>query len=237
MRHVRLVLLSALPGLIAFTAGCARKKHVVRVPVQNVPPVSSPASVPPANAEPGEVIETGLASWYGHPYHGRQAADGEIYDMEKMTAAHRTLSFNTWLRVENVTNGKTVDVRITDRGPFVGGRVIDLSHAAARQIEMVGPGTAQVRLRLLAAPAVPEPALFGVQVGAFQVKENAERMRMHMERRYGSARITERPGDIAFFRVLVGREPTTQSAVDLGRRIRSENPVPEAFVVRIDQSF
>src|SRR5262245_56577220 len=82
----------------------------------------------PAAALVGSV-ETGVASWYGHPYHGRRAANGEIYDMEKMTAAHRTLPFGTWVRVRNLENNKTVDVRITDRGPFVGGRIIDLSHA------------------------------------------------------------------------------------------------------------
>ncbi len=225
--------MSLLVGTIAFTAACAKKKHLARVPVSSAPSPSHPV-LPPENAQPGDVIETGLASWYGHPYDGRQASDGEIYDMEKMTAAHRTLSFNTWLRVENVANGKTVDVRITDRGPFIGGRILDLSHAAARQIEMIGPGTAQVRLRLLAAPQVPESALFGVQVGAFQLKENAERARANMERTYGAARIVERPGDAALYRVLVGNEQTPQAAVQLGRRIRAENPVPEAFVVRID---
>src|SRR6516164_2377073 len=79
--------------------------------------------------------ETGIASWYGHPYHGRQAADGEIYDMETMVAAHRTLPFNTWVRVLNLRNNKTVEVRIIDRGPFIEGRIIDLSHAAANAID------------------------------------------------------------------------------------------------------
>jgi len=103
-----------------------------------------------------------LASWYGHPYHGRQAANGEIYDMEKLTAAHRTLPFDTLVRVENLTNRKTVEVRITDRGPFVGERIIDLSHAAARAIELVGPGTARVRLEVLRNPAVSQPATFAI---------------------------------------------------------------------------
>src|SRR5688500_11761824 len=88
--------------------------------------------------------EQGIASWYGNPYHGRRAANGEIYDMEKLTAAHRTMPFNTWVRVTNLSNGRTVDVRIQDRGPFVNGRIIDLSRAAARQIEMIGPGISQV---------------------------------------------------------------------------------------------
>src|SRR2546423_4389679 len=90
--------------------------------------------------------EKGDASWYGHPYHGRRAANGEIYDMEKMTAAHRTLPFNTWVRVKNLSNEKTVDVRINGRGPFVGGRIIDLSHAAAQAIDLIGPGTARVNV-------------------------------------------------------------------------------------------
>src|SRR6267143_1798819 len=88
---------------------------------------------PPVAARLGS-IETGTASWYGHPYHGRRAANGEIYDMEKLTAAHRTLPFGTWLEVKNLSNDKTVKVRIIDRGPFVGGRILDLSHAAAVSI-------------------------------------------------------------------------------------------------------
>jgi rare lipoprotein A (peptidoglycan hydrolase) len=108
-------------------------------------------------------IEEGLASWYGPPYHGRQAADGEIYDMENMTAAHRTLPFQTWVRVTNRQNGLTVEVRITDRGPFVEGRIIDLSKAAARRIQLLGPGVSPVRLEVINPPSqvlasAPPPA-------------------------------------------------------------------------------
>jgi rare lipoprotein A len=103
--------------------------------------------------------ETGTASWYGDPYNGRRAASGEIYDMRQLTAAHRTLPFGTWVRVDDLDNGKQVDVRINDRGPFVDGRIIDLSLEAARQIKMVGPGTARVRLKVIAAPnPTPQPA-------------------------------------------------------------------------------
>src|SRR3982074_107755 len=132
--------------------------------------------------------ETGIASWYGHPYHGRRAANGEIYDMEKMTAAHRTLPFGTWVRVKNLENNQTVDVRIIDRGPFVRGRFLDLSHAAAASIAMIGPGIAKVKITVIAkpaavqiatAPAPPPPPpvaadLFAVQVGAFADRNNAE---------------------------------------------------------------
>lgn len=114
------------------------------------------AKIPVAPARIG-ATETGIASWYGIPYHGRQAASGEIYDMEKLTAAHRMLPFQTWVEVTNLTNGKRVDVRINDRGPFARGRIIDLSQAAARDIEMLGPGTARVRLRVVAPPSVETP--------------------------------------------------------------------------------
>src|SRR5271166_2248478 len=109
---------------MAIAQSCARKKRVASV------------GVPLPRGAPAQIVspETGLASWYGHPYHGRPAANGEIYDMEGFTAAHRTLPFGTWVRVVNLSNDKTVDVRITDRGPFVENRIIDLSHAAARAI-------------------------------------------------------------------------------------------------------
>ncbi len=113
---------------------------------------SSPAPV--ATPVPAKIgaTETGIASWYGAPYHGRRAASGEIYDMEQLTAAHRTLPFQTWVEVTDLDNGKRVNVRIIDRGPFVSGRIIDLSLAAARQIEMVGPGIARVKLKVIKPP-------------------------------------------------------------------------------------
>lgn len=115
------------------------------------------AVVPPPAARIG-MTETGIASWYGIPYHGRQTASGEIYDMHQLTAAHRNLPFQTWVQVENLTNGKRVEVRITDRGPFVRNRIIDLSQTAADKIDMLRPGTARVRLTVIARPnpSVPE---------------------------------------------------------------------------------
>jgi rare lipoprotein A len=183
--------------------------------------------------EPAGYVETGVASWYGYPFHGRTAADGEIYKMEKLTAAHRTLPFNTWVRVVNLTNSKAVEVRIIDRGPFIDGRIIDLSHAAARAIEMVGPGTAPVRLEILSSPP-PGPEIFAVQVGAFRDRGNAERSRGLMHARYGSARIVQRNGDPDLWRVLVGWEATEEGARTLSARIRQETGEKLAFVVRAD---
>jgi len=181
-------------------------------------------------------IETGVASWYGHPYHGRPAADGEIYDMEKLVAAHRTLPFNTWVRVTNLNNSKSVDVRIIDRGPFVGGRIIDLSHAAARSVDMIGAGIAQVRIEVIAAPQNPEPAIFGVQVGAFANRANADRMVNNMQARYGSAKLIGRQGNGTTWRVIVGRESSMENAETLAVRIRSAESLPQAFVVRVDSN-
>jgi rare lipoprotein A len=214
-------------------SGCAGKKRVQK----------------PTAARLGST-ETGLASWYGNPYHGRRAANGEIYDMEKMTAAHRTLPFGTWVRVKNLENNQTVDVRITDRGPFVGGRILDLSHAAAVSIAMIGPGTAKVKITVIAKPAVVETAvvpalpvpapvaaeLFAVQVGAFADRNNAERVRSSMEGRYGSAKIVMRDGQPVRWRVLVGREATPEDAEALAVRIRGDGEAQAgaAFVVRLD---
>ena len=178
--------------------------------------------------------ETGLASWYGHPYHGRPAANGEIYDMEKLTAAHRTLPFGAWVRVTNLTNTKSVEVRITDRGPFVDGRIIDLSHAAAQAIDLIGPGVALVRLDILSFPASRTSTnWFAVQAGAFADKDRAARLRSLLEREYGPARLVLRPGNPSLWRVLVGREPSEEAAGILARRMRTE--VGPAFVVRLDQ--
>ena len=175
-----------------------------------------------------------MASWYGHPYHGRPAADGEIYDMETLVAAHRTLPFQTWVRVRNIANDKTVDVRIIDRGPFVGNRIIDLSHAAAQRIELIGPGVAEVELTILSGPAETTPALFAVQVGAFREKANADRMQQNMLAAYGAAKSILRQGDPPLWRILAGAAPSEDEAQKLAQRIRAEQNVPQAFVVRID---
>src|SRR5579863_8937831 len=171
-------------GVVA--EGCAKKKARI-IPPPQAPSQASPAK-PPAAAPVAGTVERGMASWYGHPYHGRRAADGEIYDMETMVAAHRTLAFQTMVRVRNLSNDKTVDVRIIDRGPFVDGRIIDLSHAAAKEIDLIGPGVARVEITLIGAPAVPEPAAFAVQIGAFRDKTNADRQQQNMIAAYGAAK-------------------------------------------------
>jgi rare lipoprotein A len=209
----------AFPLACVVLSNCAKKHHITATPAAPAPVRSS---------------ETGLASWYGHPYHGRAAANGEIYDMEKLTAAHRTLPFGTFVRVTNLANGKSVDLRIIDRGPFVAGRIIDLSHAAAEAIEMIGPGVAQVRVDILSLQAVaPAENWYAVQAGAFQDKDRAQRLRDSLEREYGSARLVLRRGYPVLWRVLVGKEHTEDAANALAERVRAE--VGSGFVVRLDQ--
>jgi len=207
-------------------AGCSKKKTAVAVPALRT---RSATAAPPVGT-----AERGFASWYGHPYHGRPAADGEIYAMEKMVAAHRTLPFQTVVRVRNLGNDKTVDVRIIDRGPFVQGRVIDLSHAAAKEIDLIGPGVAEVEITIMATPAVPELALFAVQIGAFREKKNADRAEQNMTAAYGAAKAVLRIGDPPVWRILAGRETTQEAAEALAQRIRAEQHEPQAFVVRLD---
>lgn len=179
-------------------------------------------------------MEEGYASWYGEPYHGRRAAGGEIYNMYEFTAAHRTLPFDTNLRVTNLENGKATEVRINDRGPFVENRIIDLSLAAARAIDMVGPGVARVRLEVISEPPeAPNQVRYGVQVGAFQERENAGRLKLSLETRYRPVIIVlyDSPRGL-FYRVRVGSLPTESEARVLAGRLAAEGFTP--FVVRLD---
>ena len=232
VRISRTVLIFA--ALVCFLSACGPKKKIK---------TAKPAPIGSS--------ERGIASWYGDPYHGRHAANGEIYDMEKLTAAHRTLPFGTWVRVKNLSNDRTVDVRIQDRGPFVHRRIIDLSRAAAREIELLGPGTAKVRLTVIPPPAVresvaappveiapPPPAaakadLFAVQIGAFQDRTKAESLAASMKELYGAARIVVREGKARIYRVLVGEEDSNEKANAFAERLHLAGT--EGFVVRLDQ--
>ncbi|MCU1334736.1 MAG: rare lipoprotein [Bryobacterales bacterium] len=221
--RTRIALICAL-ALMLLVSGCARHT-AARLPA------------PPARIGS---TETGIASWYGVPYHGRPSASGEIFDMEKLTAAHPALPFQTWVEVTNLSNGKQVDVRITDRGPFVRGRIIDLSMAAARELDIVRTGTARVRLIVINPPVNPPPvkalednpqtpvAGYAVQVGAFSDSSRAETFRDTLL--YSDARVVERQGDRALWRVLVGHALTFQAATALAAEV--EKTTGQAMVVK-----
>jgi len=226
----------AIAASLFFFAACAKKHKTARVP--NAPQPTRAASRPPAKPGPLPLgyTEEGIASWYGVPYHGRPAADGEIYDMEKLVAAHRLMPFNTWLKVTNVSNNKSVTVRVIDRGPFVDGRIIDLSKAAARQIDLLGPGVGPVRLEVIAAPPdIASNDFYAVQVGAFAIYANADRARLEYAQRFGTAQLVLKEGATPLWRVLVGKAASMEAAQEIANQIRAEGK--EVFVVRLDTTL
>ncbi len=229
-------------ALAAFlTSACSRHKHVAQIRVP--PPCCSSARTtrPPADQRGSDgrgstaarYTEVGYASWYGDPYHGRKAANGEIYDKYKLTAAHLTLPFGAQVKVTDLENNRSVNVRINDRGPFVKGRILDLSLAAARQIQMVGPGTALVRLEVLSMPAEPDFGSFAVQVGAFHDRPTAEKLRDRMNRRYGNAFIETYQSETGvMYRVRLGPKSSLSQATQLAGELGRE--MLHTFVVRVD---
>ena len=231
-RRIHLPTLAAVAvlSLLFLSTGCLHRRHR-----RKQPPGGAPA--PPVKIVQNE---HGLASWYGHPYHGRPTASGEIYNMHDMTAAHRTLPFGTRVRVHDLDNGHDVEVRINDRGPFVKGRIIDLSNAAAKSMQMLGPGTAHVRLEILALPAPGTPGavpgIFAVQVGSFRNESNAVRLKATLEQNQFSPVTIQSfdRGDGVFHRVRVGNESSQDDAEALAERLRQANLAAETFVVRLN---
>jgi rare lipoprotein A len=167
-----------------------------------------------ASSSFGVPIERGIASWYGPKFHGRFTASGERYDMNEMTAAHRSLPFGTLVGVRNTRTGREVVVRITDRGPYSRNRVIDLSYAAAREVGVVGPGTASVELYLV--PDTGAPPRYTVQVAAFSESERAEALRGEMARIYPEAFVSS---DGTWSRVQIGAFHDREQAETVRREL------------------
>jgi rare lipoprotein A len=251
----RLAPRTVLLAVALISAGCGAKRPVASHPPATSPPAesaggatSNPATPPVAPAtRPGKHAKTppapapvgyseeGNASWYGVPFNGRRASNGEIYDMNKLTAAHRTLPFETMVRVTNLNNGKTTTVRITDRGPFVDNRIIDLSQAAAREIESIGPGVVPVRLEVLGNVDVGA-GFFTVQVGAFRDRSNAERLRERLSASYSPVFIQQYDaGDSTFYRVRVGKISGEEAAQQYADQLRSKEGFTP-FVIRLDEA-
>jgi len=226
-----------------FLTGCAARQPTAnRSPAPTVQPGPEPPSetaksdaAPPVNPHEGVAFEEGKASWYGAPFHGRRASDGEIYDMNKLTAAHRTLPFNTMVRVTNTANGKSTTVRITDRGPFVDNRIIDLSYAAAKEIGSIGPGVVPVRLEILSA-IDPAAGFFTVQIGAFRDRGNAERLRDRLRASYSPVAIQSfESASGSYYRVHVGKVSGEDAAKKLGAELHEREGVTP-LIFRVDTS-
>jgi rare lipoprotein A len=232
-RGVRLL----FPGLLLATAlllGCGHheKARVKVPPPPEVAPAEPEGVTVPRHTKP-IYVETGLASWYGPPYHNRRGANGEIFDMHALTAAHRTLPLNSVARVTNLQTGHSVTVRITDRGPFIEGRMLDLSLEAAKQVDVWRPGTAKVKLEVFSAPApIDHGGRWCVQIGAFTDRREATKFKEKLIHRYRSAQVLQFTGPTGeWIRVRV-QDDEKHHAESLLREVSA--PQGTAFLVRLD---
>jgi rare lipoprotein A len=253
----RALLPAALLALALSAVGCGGKKQTAR----NVPPApslpihtsaprakaktqSNPAardlgplaSVPGIHVDPNARVlwsEVGYASWYGPNYHNKKASNGELYNQNEMTAAHNTLPLNSIVRVVNLGSNRSTVVRITDRGPFVGDRIIDLSVAAAKALDIYLPGTAEVRLDVLEAPhPIETGGRWCVQIGAFQSQADASALKQRLLDRYPGSQVLQFKGPTGYWvRIRVARDEK-----EMTRNIYEHTHVEEGgvFLVRLD---
>jgi len=245
---------------VILTAGCRHKQPQVAVapppplappPAANPPPSTAPMESPTApaprstaiadtqadadfvNSHPVIYSEVGLASWYGPPYDKRRGANGEIYDKDALTAAHRTLPMNSLVKVTNLSTGQSVILRITDRGPFVPDRILDLSLGSAKAIGVWRPGVARVRVEVFAAPAPLESGgRWCVQIGAFKSERGAYKLRDQLTRKYHSANVIEFTGPTGHWVRIRPLGDDKGRAVEIARGIQPSEG--EAYLVRLD---
>lgn len=233
----------ALLAFIALLTACGPKhpntanQQPLPPPIETAPQQVSPP--PPAITSETEVsrkplyVEEGIASWYGPPYHNRRGSNGEIYDMHAMTAAHRTLPLNSLVRVTNVKTNHTAILRITDRGPFIAGRVLDVSLAAAKALDIWAPGTARVRIEVLDTPAaIDRGGRWCVQIGAFQSPEDAAILKEKLQSRYRTAKVLQFTGPTGeWLRVRVSEDDKQRAESVVAETRVGEGAV---FLVRLD---
>jgi rare lipoprotein A len=244
---------------IAPATGCRHKPSSVAVApppaLDTTPPLSpAPPSTPAAGATglatPGTIAdskvdadfvaghpviysEEGLASWYGPPYDKRRGANGEIFDKDALTAAHRTLPMNSLIKVTNLSSGQSVVVRVTDRGPFVPDRTLDLSLASAKAIGVWRPGVARVRIEVFAAPApLDHGGRWCVQVGAFKNEGGAFKLRDQLTRKYHTANVIEFTGPTGHWVRIRPLGDDKERAVEISHDL--EPSEGEAYLVRLD---
>ena len=164
-------------------------------------------------------VQQGIASWYGADFHGKQTSSGEVYDMYQLTCAHNTLPLGTMVMVTNLENGRSVELKVNDRGPFVKGRIIDLSYAAARMLGMHEQGTAAVRVEVIGTAVQPTQP-FTVQVGSFVSETNAQNLADQLRKDFDNIQITtlETPAQ-KYHRVRVGQFDTREAALITAQRL------------------
>jgi rare lipoprotein A len=248
-----MILLSAA---IALITGCHHKSPAVTVAPSPPPTLGTPGSpaAPAASSGPTGVpttvadspadadfvsshaviySEEGIASWYGPPYDKRRGANGEIFDKDALTAAHRTLPMNSLIRVTNLSTGQSAILRVTDRGPFVPDRMLDLSLASAKAIGVWRPGLARVRVEVFAAPSpLDHGGRWCVQIGAFKNEKGAVQLRDQLTRKYRTANVIEFTGPTGHWVRIRPAEDDKGRAVEIARELQPSEG--EAYLVRLD---
>jgi rare lipoprotein A len=219
LRTARLLLPAAGIALVLFGSGCR----------------SSPPSADRFPGYPIGYVERGVASWYGPGFHGNKTANGERYDMHKLTAAHRTLPLGSVATVRSLTSGRKVTVRINDRGPFARGRILDLSLAAAEALAMTGNGTDRIEIQVVGYTGPHEGmGVLRIQVGSFAELQNAQMLFQQVRSDYPGGRIAQIDlPEGRRYRVQVGRFSTEGDAQTGSARLDRKYNL-QSFVIRDD---
>jgi rare lipoprotein A len=262
-RALRLtVMFGALAFTLPYTTGCGHKKNA-KLPPQQLPPAAQPENPPPPAqagipAKPSPIpitpvppgglsdddldyvshhkpiaTQTGYATWYTAPYKGRKSANGQIFDDTAMTAAHRTLPMGSLIVVTNLQTGQSAPMRVSDRGPFVEGRVIDLTAAAAKATGVYRAGLAQVRIDVYQTPKpIKTGGRWCVQIGAFHDEDEALHLKAQLQRQYSDANVIEFPGEKSFWVRIRPQGDDRAMAEQIARKLRPKEG--EAYLTRLD---
>jgi rare lipoprotein A len=223
------------PAASSTTRNVPRPVHSVKDSAAAKPAMPAPVQ-PEAKGKPVS-SEVGMASWYGPPYTNRKGADGTIYDQNAMTAAHRTLPMGSVVRVTNLANNESAVVKITDRGPFIDGRIIDLSLAAAKATGIYRAGVAKVRVEAYAPPtrAGVDPAgRWCVQIGAFLDPADAVQLKNDLARRYATAKVIEFAGPTGHWVRINPAKPDKATAAQISDSIHVPDPGAQPYIVRLN---
>jgi rare lipoprotein A len=265
LREKRLIVPAVISLALAFASGCGHHRNTVQPTAQQTAPAEQgepqypnsaqrsaqpPARIPVTPVPPGGVNEAdlefvqthnpilseeGLATWYTAPYKGRKAANGQIFSDRALTAAHRTLPMGSLITVTNLKTGQSAAMRITDRGPFVDGRILDLTIASAKATGIYRVGTAEVRLDVYETPKpIERGGRWCVQIGAFKSERKAMRLKNDLLRRYPNSNVIEFPGQDSYWVRIRPQGDNREQAESIARHLRPSEAEAEAFLTRLD---
>ncbi len=233
MQALRIGAVCAITMLLGACAGAVKPMPPAEISSPSAPLTTSATPSAPVQGRipDGVSRETGIAAWYGEDLQGKKTADGEVFDMYGLTAAHRTLPLGTIILVTNLDNSKSVKVKITDRGPFTTTRILDLSYGAARELGFVARGTVRVSIEIL--KTAREPALYTVQAATFAEEENARQLKYRLSKKFEVVTIVPFETNVArFYRVRVGSYSSEELAEQVAKKLTFEGLEP--IVLRKD---